>query len=999
MICQHGTAVGDFRRCIFGTKGQQRRRGLRHGRSAASIARTLIVIAAAVCLLIFPASCYGQQVAEVLDLYDWVVLDEALDGAEDGTSEQPGGGREDARLELVDTRRAEQADEEEKEDADVVLTDQLDATEATGSQGPTGTPPPAPTASSATSTPTSSDIAQPTSEPGPGPGPPTSGGGNTTSVPTPAPIIVVTPEPTTPPTFEPTISKMPTPSPTDAPTNLPTNQPTPGPTQEPTFGAVSAITGFYQQDILLTEEKIFTDLQVLIFEDLYQTYTPYYGPGEGLIDPDDPSPAIDTKCELTGQSLLGASPVVADRFGKRYRKNRRNLRHIGPDDIFDLLHGRTLQNGGETDGGGKDETGREEEQRDEDSPATKLSWKLRVIFQITWSSRTIVVDDYANDFPIFINSNLTAVTEDMIASGLRTVKSAQAVFKEAKTPAPTPAPTTKAPTAVPTAAPTIAPSPSPTSRPTAAPTPKPKEGLKPGAIGAVVAGAGAAGLIIGYFLYQSRKQRIEKIRQQQLRSKQHSRGHGSRGGSGGMPPGVVAGGIAGAGHRRNGTSSGSGAWAGQAAMAESAPMNHQNANGTGGAGSEDLRAASPGRPFVYDPNHPDYMEDDYIPTNDSLVSNGSLISMGRDSISSGSAHEMDDRDALGDVFDNYKDQNLEQMRTKVEGTVTNVDGMMSQALTKALMDDDDDSTDENELKWGGSGQSMEIEASVLCDTNDWLKRKDSPSVDERWVLFGQGTVSFRRNFYIYVMLSRLIYLNSHTLFALYLSTPLANHNSRREFMQETLNKMVASVRHGIISPEDASRTIHECAAMLRLELAEKIPETALIITGMRKAVKADEVIDAFKEFGEIEDAAVSPNARGFGLVRFLSPKSVLRALDKFRKEEIVVQDVAVMIRVLKSDDMLMPMRDTPAQPVSAGTPVTARSMGSGAIHVVEAQHGSDLDTIGYQSSLGAGGSRYPVTSRGPGSDTRSDTSGRSSNRSGAGHQRAESSGVASDNGP
>ena len=747
-ICQHGTAAGDFRRRIFGTKGRQRRHGPRHGRSAASIARTLVVTAAAVCLLIFPASCYGQQVAEVLDLYDWVVLDETLDGAEDGTSEEPGGGREDASLELMDTRRAEQADEEKKEDADAVLTDQLDVTEATGSQGPTGTaapttssvvPPPAPTASSTTSTPTSSDIVQPTSEPGPGPGPPTSGGGNTTSAPTPAPIIVVTPVPTTPPTFEPTISKMPTPSPTDAPTNLPTNQPTPGPTQEPTFGTVSAITGFYQQDLLLTEEKIFTDLQVLIFEDLYQTYTPYYGPGEGLIDPDDPSPTIDTKCELTGQSLLGASSVVADRFGKRYRKKRRNLRHIGPDDIFDLLHGRTLQGGGETDGGGQDETGREEEQRGEDAPATKLSWKLRVIFQITWSSRTIVVDDYANDFPLFINSNLTAVTEDMIASGLRTVKSAQPVFKEAKTPPPTPAPTTQAPTAVPTVAPTIAPSPSPTSRPTTAPTPKPKEGLKPGAIGAVVAGAGAAGLIIGYFLYQSRKQRIEKIRQQQLRSKQqHSRGHGSRGGSGGMPPGVVAGGIAGAGHRRNGTSSGSGAWAGQAAMVESAPMNHQNANGTGGAGSEDLRAASPGRPFVYDPNHPDYMEDDYIPTNDSLVSNGSLISMGRDSISSGSAHEMDDRDALGDVFDNYKDQNLEEMRTKVEGTVTNVDGMMSQALTKALMDDDDDSTDENALKWGGSGQSMEIEASVLCDTNDWLKRKDSPSVDERWVYSGRN---------------------------------------------------------------------------------------------------------------------------------------------------------------------------------------------------------------------------------------------------------------------
>lgn len=379
-------------------------------------------------------------------------------------------------------------------------------------------------------------------------------------------------------------------------------------------------------------------------------------------------------------------------------------------------------------------------------------------------------------------------------------------------------------------------------------------------------------------------------------------------------------------------------------------MNPQTANGMGGVGPEDPRSASPGGPFIYDPNYPEYMEDDYIPTNDSLVSNGSLISMGRDSISSGSAHEMDDRDALGDVFDNYKDQNLEQMRTNVEGAVTNVDGMMSQALTKALMDDDDDSTDEDLLKWGGSGQSMEIEASVLCDTNDWLKRKDAPTVDER-----------------------------------------------RDFMQETLNKMVASVRHGIISPEDASRTIHECAAMLRLELAEKIPETALIITGMRKAVKADEVVDAFKEFGEIEDAAVSPNARGFGLVRFVSPKSVLRALGKFRKEEIVVQDVAVMIRVLKSDDMIMPTRDTPSQPIPAGTPMTARSMGSGAM---ESNHGPDLDTIGYPgSSLGTGGNRYPIVSRGPGSDTRSDTSGRSrsSNRS-AGHHRVDSSGVSSDNG-
>ena len=89
-------------------------------------------------------------------------------------------------------------------------------------------------------------------------------------------------------------------------------------------------------------------------------------------------------------------------------------------------------------------------------------------------------------------------------------------------------------------------------------------------------------------------------------------------------------------------------------------------------------------------------------------------------------------------------------------------------------------------------------------------------------------------------------------------------------MQETLNKMVASVRHGFIAPEEASRTIHGSAAMLGLQLAENIPETSLIVTGMRKMVTRKEMIEAFREFGEIEDAAVSPNARGFGKLAFFS---------------------------------------------------------------------------------------------------------------------------------
>jgi len=83
-------------------------------------------------------------------------------------------------------------------------------------------------------------------------------------------------------------------------------------------------------------------------------------------------------------------------------------------------------------------------------------------------------------------------------------------------------------------------------------------------------------------------------------------------------------------------------------------------------------------------------------------------------------------------------------------------------------------------------------------------------------------------------------------------------------MQETLNKMVSSVRHGFLGPEEASRSIHECAALLGLQLAAEIPVTTLIITGMRKTVTAEDMLEAFAEFGEISEAAVASNQRGFG---------------------------------------------------------------------------------------------------------------------------------------
>eukprot|EP00980_Cylindrotheca_fusiformis_P006838 scaffold1429_cov110-Cylindrotheca_fusiformis.AAC.10 len=112
--------------------------------------------------------------------------------------------------------------------------------------------------------------------------------------------------------------------------------------------------------------------------------------------------------------------------------------------------------------------------------------------------------------------------------------------------------------------------------------------------------------------------------------------------------------------------------------------------------------------------------------------------------------------------------------------------------------------------------------------------------------------------------------------------------------------MVGSVRQGHLGPDDASRTIHECAALLGLQLASEIPVTTLIVTGMRKTVSAIDMIDAFGEFGQISDVAVAPNKRDFGILRFTSRRSVHLVMEKLRVGEIVVQDVAVHVKTLQA---------------------------------------------------------------------------------------------------
>ena len=74
--------------------------------------------------------------------------------------------------------------------------------------------------------------------------------------------------------------------------------------------------------------------------------------------------------------------------------------------------------------------------------------------------------------------------------------------------------------------------------------------------------------------------------------------------------------------------------------------------------------------------------------------------------------------ALQDEFDQYKNEDLEHMRNGVERSVYGSEGMMSLAMTRALMDDEDADVHPS---WGEAEDPESIEANALCETNDWLR--------------------------------------------------------------------------------------------------------------------------------------------------------------------------------------------------------------------------------------------------------------------------------------
>lgn len=76
--------------------------------------------------------------------------------------------------------------------------------------------------------------------------------------------------------------------------------------------------------------------------------------------------------------------------------------------------------------------------------------------------------------------------------------------------------------------------------------------------------------------------------------------------------------------------------------------------------------------------------------------------------------------------------------------------------------------------------------------------------------------------------------------------------------------MVLQVKQGILQPEDASRTVHGCAALLGLQLLKEVSKTTLIVTGLRKTAEKKFLQESFTSFGDIIGVAVAPGQRGFG---------------------------------------------------------------------------------------------------------------------------------------
>ena len=488
--------------------------------------------------------------------------------------------------------------------------------------------------------------------------------------------------PTVIPTAQATSTAFPSPGLSYVPSDLPSVAPSLHPTAEPTFKTPITATANFRQEFAVGNGRVFTSDEVSLFQSLYTSYTVNFAPVKDVANG-----RTETACEVLSQ--LGLEEKRMLKFTQMEKTNPVKL--------------------------------------------------VRVHYAMSYASVYSNVTTYTEDFQIYVNENLDTVALQLRLLGLNVTETylADRITVE---PEPTPAPTlTHTPTPEPTMKPSLSffpsmiptdlPSLSPTSLSTSlssgSPSPLPftssvqpsryfsgepsrenfelREGKKVADKTLMIVSIVVAGTItlIGLSLYCRRRKLLSEL-EYISHIAASNRPHGLEGA-----------------HEP-------GSW--NAVVCQPRP-DEEDQNFPYSPAGESVPDMMGFSTTGLDPIR---VTDGLVSPSDSFVSNQSLLSAGN-SIVGDSGDEADATGNLADEFDNYKDQNLEKMRADIEGNLTDFDDMMSQALTRALIDDDGANTSATEQLWGSVGglRGSEIEASALCDVIDWLRRKKGASIREK----------------------------------------------------------------------------------------------------------------------------------------------------------------------------------------------------------------------------------------------------------------------------
>ena len=422
--------------------------------------------------------------------------------------------------------------------------------------------------------------------------------------------------------------------------------------------------------------------------------------------------------------------------------------------------------------------------------ATTTSGEYIYFFRMKYESNNLNVteEQYTRLFEAYIQTNNTIVAQNLTnilglapENNLRLLR-LQQVVRESEAPSismapstdPTMAPTRSSqPSAIPSAMPSQLPSMmptvpvtlEPTIRPTVAPTLPPKSDNSETVIiiVSVVVAIFASIIMVGLLLFYRARQLRLGIQAQASTSKQHKRnasqdstlgGAGqvirtSSGGTAGGPYGT-GGGDYGYNFAANAAGDGSNQqqmMMGAVGYPQQQQQQQQQQQGYYQPRHSHGSSSQPGNTMATSPistlggGTPNTANRFMSPnTSASILSNPSLLSNGQDDDDDDINDDDDDDDnnddddammMMGsplDDFDRYKDQTLEQLRSQVNGNVEGIEGMMSQAMTFALMGGGYDM----EAMFGEAQTGTEIETNILCEVTAWMKRNYAGAgVDDR----------------------------------------------------------------------------------------------------------------------------------------------------------------------------------------------------------------------------------------------------------------------------